>query len=163
METTNSLNQCLQVYLVSKCEFFIVTASGPSFLANLFKKPSLCTNFFPHSQIIGYNKMDITIPKKLYSRDQNRYIKFSEIFSDKTFLLSSSRILEKLNLEVHQNSSQCILSAAKEMLINLDRNSNEPTREQNEFRNIVSDRSGCFYGQGQVSQAFLLKNIHIIK
>ena len=42
----------------------------------------------------------------------------------------------------------------KEMLINLDRNSNEPTREQNESRNIVSDRSGCFYGQGQVSQAF---------
>ena len=46
LETTNSLNQCLQVYLVSKCEFFIVTASGPSFLANLFKN-LLFVQIFP--------------------------------------------------------------------------------------------------------------------
>ena len=31
--------------------------------------------------------MDITIPKKLYSESQNRYIKFSEIFLIKLFYL----------------------------------------------------------------------------
>jgi putative glycosyltransferase (TIGR04372 family) len=163
LTTNNLLDKRLQVYLVSKCEFFIVTPSGPSFLANLFKKPSLCTNFFPHSQIIGYNKMDITIPKKVFSKLTNTYLTFSQIFSDKTFLIASARILEKYNLEVQQNSSESILEGVKEMLINLNKNSNEPTTNQINFKNIVSRKAGCFYGQGQVSQAFLTKNSDIIK
>ena len=161
--TNDSLEKRLQVYLVSKCEFFIVTPSGPSFLANLFKKPSLCTNFFPYSQVIGYNKMDITIPKKVFSKLTNKYLKFSEIFIDKTFLISSSRTLEKYNLEVHQNSSESILDGVKEMLINLDTNFNQSSNIQIDFKNIVSKKSGCFHGQGQVSKAFLIKNIDIIK
>ena len=163
LSTSTSLDKRLQVYLVSKCEFFIVTPSGPSFLANLFKKPSLCTNFFPHSQIIGYNKMDITIPKKVFSKLTNSYLTFSQIFSDDTFLIASSRILEKHNLEVRENSKESILDGVKEMLTNLYKNSNLPTKNQVDFKNIVSSNAGCFYGQGQVSHAFLLKNSDITK
>ena len=48
-------------------------------------------------------------------------------------------------------------------LENLDKNNNNPTILQEEFKKIVSKEAGCFYGQGQVSHTFLTKNIDIIK
>jgi putative glycosyltransferase (TIGR04372 family) len=107
--------------------------------------------------------MDITIPKKVFSKLTNSYLTFSQIFSDDTFLIASSRILERHNLEVRENSKESILDGVKEMLTNLYKNSNIPTKNQVDFKNIVSSNAGCFYGQGQVSEAFLLKNSDIIK
>ena len=37
----------LEVALVSKCEFFIGTSSGPAYLPILFNKKTLFTNWFP--------------------------------------------------------------------------------------------------------------------
>ena len=150
--------QVLQIYLIYKCLFFISSASGPAFLTNLFKKPSLCTNFFPYSQLIGYNKFDLTIPKKIYSKIQKRYLKFNEIYNSNKYLIASSRILEREFLEVHQNENQVILQSTQEMLKNLNNQKLVQTDLQIKFKNIVSSKAGCFFGQGNISNTFLEKN-----
>ena len=161
--TNNDLNKKLQIYLIKKCNFFICSASGPSFLGNLFKKPALCTNFFPLTQIIGYNKFDITIPKKIFSKSKNKYLKFSELFRDKKYFIASSRILERNHLEVHQNSEESILSGVKEMIFNLEKNIIRPSKQQLSIKNIIPADAGCYYGQGQISNSFLVNNKELIK
>jgi putative glycosyltransferase (TIGR04372 family) len=150
--------QIFQIYLIYKCLFFISSASGPAFLTNLFKKPSLCTNFFPYSQLIGYNKFDLTIPKKIYSTIEKRYLKFSEIFNSNKYLIASSRILERKFLEVHQNEDKVILQSSQEMLKNLTNPRLEQTDLQIKFKNIVSPKAGCYFGQGNISNTFLENN-----
>ena len=156
--TKKNSHKKLQIYLIKKCDFFICSASGPSFIGNLFKKPALCTNFFPLTQMIGYNKFDITIPKKVYSILEEKYLDYNEIFLQKKYFISSSRILERNNLEVHQNSEENILSGVKEMIHNLENKKVNPTKEQIDFKKIIPPDAGCYYGQGQISQSFLLYN-----
>ena len=158
LNTSDKESQMLQIYLIYKCLFFISSASGPAFLANLFKKPSLCTNFFPYSQLIGYNKLDLTIPKKIYSKIEKRYLGFDEIYNSKKYLIGSSRILEREFLEVHQNEKEIILKSTIEMLNNLNNNKVVVSDLQNKFKNIVSRKAGCFFGQGNISNIFLEKN-----
>ena len=53
--------------------------------------------------------------KKIFSKDLNRYLKLSEIIDFNLFGLSSIDDLNKLNLEVHNNTEEEILTYIKEI------------------------------------------------
>ena len=53
--------------------------------------------------------------KKIFSKDLNRYLKLSEIIDHNLFGLSSIDDLNKLKLEVHNNTEAEILTYIKEM------------------------------------------------
>jgi putative glycosyltransferase (TIGR04372 family) len=162
IDTSLIENQEIQIFLISIAYFFIGCSSGPLYVANLFKTPTLCTNFFPYSQLVGYNKFDLTVPKKIYSIKENRYLNLKEIFSNEIYLLASSRILDRHFLEVHNNVSDVLINATKEMINNLEKNIIVQTANQKKVYSFLPKEAGCYYGQGNLSNYFIEKNIDLI-
>ena len=74
---------------------------------------------------------------------------------------ASSRILERELLDVHQNENQVILQSTQEMLKNLNNQKLVQTDLQIKFKNIVSSKAGCFFGQGNISNTFLENNKYL--
>lgn len=71
----------LDIYLGAKCEFCISSSSGwdavPGFL---FRKPVLITNLVPVGYLQTFSNKYIVMIKGHYNIDEDRYLKFSEIF-----------------------------------------------------------------------------------
>lgn len=162
LNTEDPHNKKIQIYLISISCFFINSASGPAFIANLFNTPSINTNFFPLSQSIGYKENDITVPKKIYDNIQKKVIKFTEIFSSDLCFDASSRVLERKNLSTIRNDPEDILNAAKEMILLLKNKNVSSSNLQNRYKSLLNNRIGCFYGLGNVSNFYLEKNKEFI-
>ena len=162
LNTEDLYNKKIQIYLISISNFYINSASGPAFIANLFNTPSINTNFFPLSQSIGYKENDITIPKKIYDNNQKKVINYNEIFTSDLCFDASSRILQRKNLTTIGNEPDDILNAVKEMIISLKSEHFHSTDLQKRYKSLLNKKIGCFYGMGNVSNVYLEKNKEII-
>lgn len=162
LNTENTYNKKIQIYLISISNFYINSASGPAFIANLFNTPSINTNFFPLSQSIGYKENDITLPKKIYDNNQKKVINYREIFSSDLCFDASSRKLQRKNLTTIGNEPDDILNAVKEMIISLKSEHFYSTDLQKRYKSLLNKKIGCFYGMGNVSNVYLEKNKEII-
>ncbi len=162
LNTEDSYNKKIQIYLISISSFYINSASGPAFIANLFNTPSINTNFFPLSQSIGYKENDITIPKKIYDNNQNKVINYKEIFSSDICFDASSKTLQRKNFITISNDPDDILNAVKEMIISLKDEKFYSTDLQKRYKSLLNKKIGCFYGMGRVSNYYLEKNKKII-
>ncbi len=104
-------------YILSNCKFYIGSDSGAWTVAYLFKKPIFFINFsltISQQQLTNCVNTSM-IFKKIFSKDLNRYLKLSEIIDFNLFGLSSIDDLNKLNLEVHNNTEEEILTYIKEI------------------------------------------------
>ena len=104
-------------YILSNCKFYIGSDSGAWTVAYLFKKPVFFINFsltISQQQLTNCVNTSM-IFKKIFSKDLNRYLKLSEIIDHNLFGLSSIDDLNKLKLEVHNNTEAEILTYIKEM------------------------------------------------
>jgi putative glycosyltransferase (TIGR04372 family) len=162
LNTSDTFNKKLQIYLISISYFYINSASGPAFVANLFNTPCVNTNFFPLSQSIGYKLNDITIPKKIYDIAENKVVKYSKIFSSDLCFVASSRALERKNLRTISNDPEEILNGIKEMILILKNKNINSSDLQSYYKSLLNKRIGCFYGLGNISNYFLEKNRELI-
>lgn len=104
-------------YILSNCKFYIGSDSGAWTVAYLFKKPVFFINFsltISQQQLTNCVNTSM-IFKKIFSKDLNRYLKLSEIIDHNLLGLSSIDDLNKLKLEVHNNTEAEILTFIKEM------------------------------------------------
>ena len=106
-------------YVLSHCEFFVGTASGPSWVPRLFGKPSLITNINEiGTQMSRGPRASIFLPKK-YIREDGTALSIRELF-DKGFAYAS---LDKVELKakgfsLEHNSELEISLAVNEILEN---------------------------------------------
>lgn len=104
-------------YILSNCKFYIGSDSGAWTVSYLFKKPIFFINFsltISQQQLTNCVNTSM-IFKKIFSKNLNRYLELTEIVDYNLFDLSSVDDLNKLKLEVHNNTEEEILTYIKEI------------------------------------------------
>lgn len=107
----------MDIYLASKCEFFISTSTGLDAVAwCVFRKPIVYTNFVSVGYFPTYLKKSLIIPKKHVCIKTERELSLSEIFERGVgFSINTSRY-ESEGVALIENTPEEIRDIAVEML-----------------------------------------------
>jgi putative glycosyltransferase (TIGR04372 family) len=153
---TKLKSDAMDLFLISKCEFYIGMQSGPYDVANIFNRPMLVLNMY--SWFYGYplKVCDRGLMKKIIMPDGSEVKTFKQIINLPYFFTDyTSESKEKGGLYVENNSRE-ILSAVKEFYKDYQsgftRNISSSMmsnyllyRDSNEA--IINDLSHPFYGK----------------
>ncbi len=110
-------NEFMDVYLMAKAIFTVSTNTGFSIIPRIFRKQQLLVNYIPFkvNELTAWSANSIVVPKKLYSHEKNRYLKFSEIELLDQGIHYKGDFYRDNNIEVVDNSPEEIYEAVKEM------------------------------------------------
>lgn len=118
----------IDVFLLAKAQFNLLTASGPNSVGYLFGVPAIHTNTFPAS-FMGLLEADIFIPKDIWFN--NVRLNLAEIYTLGLLTPHPPKVIRKCRVE--ENSSEDIHAAVLEMLESRNRML-EPGRSQTLYR-----------------------------
>lgn len=129
----------LDIFLISKCRFFIGTNSGLAWVPPVFGVPVVMIDYTPYSHSRLYN--DIMVPRLLVTQDNGRPVSFAEAM-EKEFYSRSRDTSKKGNKNPHlfaygQSDSEDILMACKDMFDMLEKRQPEP--EARELQNLYAE------------------------
>lgn len=106
----------LDIYLPSKCDFFMSTSTGLDGVAQLFRRPMLFSNIGLPSELQMHLKNSLFIPKKIKNRKTMKMLSFNEIHEIISF---NERVIPeffiKNDLELIDNTENEITALVQEM------------------------------------------------
>lgn len=105
----------LDIYLGAKCRFFIGSACGITSIPMIFRRPIAWTNFIPLEHAPTWGKNDLFIPKKLWLREERRFLAFKEIIQSGIGRFLRSCQYEERGIEVVENTNDEIVDLVVEM------------------------------------------------
>ena len=108
----------LDIFLSSKCKFFVSSDSGISAIPEVFKVPVVYINKSAINLMHRWSYKSIFIFKKFYSLKKDRYLKFNEMMKLKAENIGgrkTNEYLEEMNIEIHDNTDEEIMRASIEM------------------------------------------------
>ncbi len=99
------------IALVYGCSFFFGTASGPTCLAEIFEKPTLCHNYtsFPNS----FGGEVFILFKRYFDSRNARFLSYEEIFTSWVGFCEDFNLLDKAGISIFDNSSVEIFEAIR--------------------------------------------------
>lgn len=163
--STNGRSDFLDVYLGTRCRFFISSASGLSGIPIVFRIPIVWVNFIPFEYIHSWAKTDIVIPKRLWLPKERRFMKFSEIIKSGAGNFHYAPQYKKLGIEPVENTPEEIKAVSLEMDDRLNGRF-ETTKEDEELqRRFWSVFKGSpAHGQilSRVGRDFLRENVDLL-
>lgn len=110
----------LDIYLLSKCSFFINSECGISNVSRLFRRPAVYVNQIPLGHAVTWDPNSIMICKKLWLKKEKRFLKFREILKSEIGRFIRSENYQRKGIEVIQNTPEEIWDAAEEMAARLE-------------------------------------------
>src|SRR3990167_2130272 len=111
----------LDVYLASKCEFFISTSTGIDAVPQIFRRPVLFSNISLSRELQAYYAESLFIPKLIRNKKTEKFLTFNEInkfmshHEKPGVILDILKLLEKHDLELMNNTEDDILDLTQEM------------------------------------------------
>ena len=167
----NYRSEILDFYLISKCNFFVVSGSGIMMIAMLFSTPLVAVN----SPVLSFGgdmvapmspKRDLIIMKKLWYQRQNRYLSLDEILymEGKYRSYELFEAYRSLGIVFQSNLPEELLDIAEEMRGRLEGNyvyTDEDEKLQDKYWSILErniKNSGNHYYNGRFGASFLRKN-----
>jgi len=105
----------MDIYINAKCRFFIASNAGIFAIATVFRRPVAFVNFIPLEYVRASNPHDLFIPKKLWLKDERRFLRFREIIESGIGRLFDTEKYAKLGIEVIDNTPQEICALTSEM------------------------------------------------
>lgn len=108
-------SEFLDIYLPSKCIFFVSSLTGIAEVAEAFRKPIVWVNCIPIEHIHSWGANDLIITKRLWLRNEKRFLTFSEIFNSGIGEFYRNEDYEKAGIEVLENTPEEITAVAIEM------------------------------------------------
>ncbi len=154
-------SELLDLYLPSRCHLFLAVLSGPTHVAQLFRRPIVLTNVVPLSRMMLSMEKFWFIPKKLLLRSEDRFLSLKEIIELGIEDLDSSSGFEEHGIELVDNSSAEILAVTIEALGVLDgtlRYGPDDESVQERFLNLLPDYLKVGGGFGRIGNRFLHDN-----
>lgn len=133
---SNYQSDFMDVYLMSKCEFFIGGGSGLEGLAYILKKPCVSTNLVPLSLMDLFHPKKKYIFKHHYSLTLKRNLTLDEIFESGCADFYSAEKFLRAKIELRENSPLEIWNLTKEMLYLLKNNFKENPDNINKIDNF---------------------------
>ena len=103
------------VYISGNCKFFLCSDTGISIVPEVFRLPVVHVNFTNITNISVWTLDSLFIFKFFYLRNENRFMKFSEILELEFGGIETEEIFSKLNIELIENTPEEILQVTIEM------------------------------------------------
>ena len=154
--------QLLQMYLVSRCSFFIGTCSGPYKFATIFKKPILTVDMAPAATSLPVARRAISIPKLYYSLKLKKILHFKDVFGYNFSDFRGNDEFKKNDLRLLSTQRTDILEAVKEIEMLSIRKKIKKTYLQKKYKNFFSKNSYAYYAESSISNSFAKKYKHLI-
>jgi putative glycosyltransferase (TIGR04372 family) len=154
-------SELLDLFLPSRCHLFVAVLSGPTHVAQLFRKPIVLTNVVPLSRMMLSMENFWFIPKKLFLRSEDRFLSLREIVELEIEDLDSSTGFEDRGIELVDNTSTEISAVTAEALGVLDgtfRYGPDDESLQQHFLNLLPDYLKIGGGYGRIGNRFLYDN-----
>jgi len=170
IERNEQYGDFIDVFLLSVCDFFIATNSGPSSVAAIFDTPTLTVNSVPISPGFGQNSR--FIPKRLLQNGSD--VNILDICAGKTlstlntkpliFTFNSKELTEN-GYEYVDNNEDDIYDAVKEFSLQVKNRklTNGPTELQKQYVKFLPEDFIFKDSQSVVSHSFLKKYPEIFK
>ena len=116
IDYSNSLikSELLDLFVISKCKFFIDTGTGLSGVSHMFRRPIIFINF-PEMHALSYQPTDLFIPKKHWSIEEKRMLNLKEIVKIKAHYFSDDTQYKKAKIELMDCTPNEISDAIFEM------------------------------------------------
>jgi putative glycosyltransferase (TIGR04372 family) len=107
------------IVLCAKARFILGNTSGIALLSSAFGVPCALTNMIPASSL-WFGKGDISIPKLIWSKQLNRYLRLDELLESAVATYQYAKLYDADGLLAIENSPEDILSLACEMVERLE-------------------------------------------
>lgn len=170
----------MDIFLMANCEFAIIGGgSGIYTLATSYGRPVLFVNHTSLTLGNGgeyYTPNDLYIPKKMYSKKEEKYLSLLEISEIENIYFLNGVLYEKNGIVFEDNSAEEILEATKEIwgrINGLWEDTEEDIRINQQYENIMkaaNDKSinniynwigGAFFRR--ISLSYLKKNMYLLE
>jgi len=113
--TSDQHSDFMDIYLLSKCRFFLCSCAGISGVPMLFRRPIAFVNFTPIEYAWTWAKQDMLIPKKLWLKNEKRLLTFREMIDSGLGRCLDGRVYEKEGIELVENTPEEIKDLVVEM------------------------------------------------
>ena len=160
---TKYRTEFLDIYLSSKCRFFIGSGCGIDEVPAVFRRPIMLVNYIPIEYVHTWHPVYLFITKKIWSKKDGRFLSYKEIISSGigSFGKEESDEYEKLGFEIVENTPEEIFDLAVEMDERLKgtwRDSPEDEELQMSFRSVFSSSNKHGKIVSRIGSEFLRKN-----
>jgi len=152
--------ELMDLFLPSRADFFVGVLSGPSHIAQLFRRPLLLTNLIPLSRMMLSMDNFLFTPKRIVS-NAGELLSLSEIVRLGVDDLDDSTEYFKRGFTIVDNSSLEIMEACVEMLMRVDGtwvDRDEDHAAQERFISRLPSYLLEGKGQGRIASSYLRRN-----
>ena len=162
----------MDIYLPSKCKFFIGGPSGLLSVPHIFNVPVGATNYWPVTDVSIPNN-SLFIPKLMWKIEEKRFLNYKEIIDGNlnNFLFSAQYLTH--GIEVIENDADDIRLLTEDMfdLVNKKQLSTKDENKRNDFMNkyfIVNKFTNKYHNyedlqfSGKISWRFLNKHSYLM-
>ncbi len=152
------------IYLLGKCKFFLGNTAGLFCVPQLFNIPVAFSNLIPLDTPF-LSERDIFIPKKIWSKNKNRFLTFKEMISAPVVKYMKTEDYVKNDLIPVENTADELLDLTREMNQRIDGTWEEELEDlqlQIRFKNLFSEESYCHGFQARIGAKFLRNNKELL-
>jgi len=108
------------IYIGSRCRFFLCSDAGISAIPEVFRVPAVYVNWTLILRISTWVLNGLFIFKKFYLKNENRYMSFLEIMNLEFGGIDTNERFAKLNIDLIENTPEEICAVTVEMNDRLD-------------------------------------------
>lgn len=112
----NGRTEFLDIYLGAKCSFFICDSAGIYAVPRMFRRPIVFVNYVPLEYVFSSCSNSLFIPKKLWLKQEHRFLTFQEILSSEVGRFLRSEQYKESGIEVIENTPEEITAVTVEMV-----------------------------------------------
>jgi len=112
---TKCRSDFMDIYLEAKCSFHLGSPSGLNAVPIMFRRPRATVNFSALEYIYSWSSNELIIPKKMWLKDEKRFMTFREIFESGTGKFLRTQKFAKHGIELIENTPEEILDVTTEM------------------------------------------------
>ena len=157
------------IFLSSKCKFFLGSNAGINVIPYTFHKPLITSNHTPIFVSASPRIDTLSIPNIIWSIKENRPLHFKEVFQNDIWKYGQTSQFKENNLKVLKNSGEIILQTTKQLFIRIEKNeyskNNELEHIKDKFNSILPH---THQGKNKsdflntISDSFYMTNKHLI-
>ncbi len=157
--------ELLDLYLCANCYLFLQSGgSGIASVARVFQRPIVAVNQIPLQWCHG-NPVTVFIPKKLWLKEERRFLTFREILESGAGLYMKTEDYERAGIECVENTAEEITAAAKEADERLQgkwRPREEDETLQKRFQALFPEHRLCGKTRSPIGAEFLRQNTELL-
>lgn len=161
---SNLRSDFLDVFISTRCRFYVGTNSGPKNLPRHFNVPVCMTNHIPMADIV-VNPGSLLISKRLYSEEKKRVLSFRDMLAQPVADYHRREQYDTAGLQLIDNTAEEIRDVVEEMLDAMEGGveyTDEDERMQKNFRALCHEAELPFPEPSRIGRNYLRSHAELL-